>query len=78
MKILSIFKHGTGPGIQKRSPGGMRYFMLLPFLGRIREYAVLILRPYLTIYRLRGQSQGGILTLTYAVSGADTDLKLFF
>ena len=51
--------------------------LIIPFLDTVREYAILLFRPYLAVYRLKGQGKGGPVTLTYAVSGADSDFKSY-
>jgi hypothetical protein len=43
----------------------------------LKEYAILLTRPYLNALRLRGQTQAGPITLTYAISGADSNLKWY-
>jgi hypothetical protein len=77
MNPLSIFKHESWYRIQTQSSLGVQR-SFVPYLDIIREYAILIFRPYLTTYQLKGQTKEGPITIQYAVSGADTQLKFYF
>ncbi|MBN1878171.1 MAG: GNAT family N-acetyltransferase [Anaerolineae bacterium] len=62
--------------VQWRSPVWAQR-SIVALLSVAREYIILLFRPYLTIYQLKGHGKGGPLTVNFAVNGADTDLKLY-
>lgn len=64
MGRLLEFTHSLWIKVQLKTPPPMQR-TVIPRLHEMKEFVRLVIRPYLPVYQLQGQAQGGPLTVTY-------------